>query len=92
MNDMNDNKFTVPAVLPDGDSGWTPCPELLTAEEAVRYLRLDTIGHKNPEHTLKYYRECRKLKSTRIGKKLFYSRKALDEFIEEMTDFHNCGK
>jgi len=33
-----------------------PNPELLTEDEAIRYLRLDTIGIKNPDETLQRYR------------------------------------
>ena len=29
-----------PAVLPDGNGGFTVCPELLTEEELIRFLRL----------------------------------------------------
>jgi hypothetical protein len=77
--------FMTPSVLPDGNGGFTPCPEVLTEDEAVRYLRLDLVGHKSPAATLRYYREKKKLKATRISKKLFYTRKSLNEFLEEMT-------
>ena len=77
--------FMTPSVLPDGNGGFTPCPEVLTEDEAVRYLRLDLVGHKSPATTLRYYREKKKLKATRISKKLFYTRKSLNEFLEEMT-------
>ena len=79
------NIYTFPAVLPDGSGGFTPCPSLLTEAEAIRYLRLDIDGPAKPENTLKYYREKQKLKGTQIGKRIFYSRIALDEFIEKMT-------
>ena len=43
------------------DSGqWRPgdpCPELLTEDEAIRYLRLDSIDIKNPGESLKRYRD-----------------------------------
>ena len=77
--------FSTPAVLPDGDGGFTPCPELLTEDEAIRYLRLDIDGPAKPGNTLRYYRERQKLKATRVGKKLLYTRKALDEFLDRMT-------
>lgn len=73
-----------PAVLPDGKGGYTPCPELLTEAEAIRYLRLDTVGHKCPANTLRYYRGKHLLKATRIGKAVLYGRKELDRFIERM--------
>ena len=73
--------------LPDGNGGYTPCPELLTEAEAIRFLRLDIDGPERPELTLRYYRQKGKLKGTRLGKHIRYTRKALMEFMEKMT---NC--
>ena len=85
MENTNDKNviFPVPAVLPNGSGGFTCCPEVLTPREAALYLRLDLNG--NWQQTLRYYREKKKLKATRIGKRLLYTRKALDEFLEKMT-------
>jgi len=83
---ISDNQLVIsaPAVLSDGNGGYGPCPELLTAEEAARYLRLD--GQKaNSAKTLQYYREKKKLRPTKIGKHVFYSRRELDNFIQTMT-------
>ena len=77
--------FSAPAALSDGNGGFTPCPELLTEDEAIRYLRLDIDGAGKPENTLRYYREQKKLRPTKIGRKLLYSRRALEEFVETMT-------
>ncbi|HUW19446.1 MAG TPA: hypothetical protein VMW16_09100 [Sedimentisphaerales bacterium] len=81
----NNIVLAAPAVLPDGNGGFAPCPALLTEAEAVRYLRLDTLDLKDPLKTLRYYREQKKLRGTFISNRLFYTRKALDEFLEEMT-------
>jgi hypothetical protein len=75
--------FAGQAVLADGEGGFTPCPEVLTPREAALYLRLDVNG--NWPQTLRYYREKKKLKGTRIGKRVLYTRKAIDEFLERMT-------
>ena len=64
----------------------TPCPELLTEEEAVRYFRLDTINIKNPAATLRRYRSQGLIKGTQIGKKVFYRRVELDSFLAERTE------
>ncbi len=74
-----------PAVLPDGNGGFTLCPALLTEEEAIRYLRLDTLGRKDPSKTLQYYRERGLVKATRISNVNFYTRAALDGFVDTMT-------
>ena len=87
-NDSGLHMFA-PAVLPDGRGGYTPCPDVLTGEEAVRYLRLDVDGPKDPLQTLRYYREKGKLKGTRMGKRVVYTRRALNEFLQMMTGYHN---
>ena len=64
-----------------------PCPELLTEEEAVRYLRLDTInGLKNPKETLARDRAMGMLKGTQVSKRIFYRRVELDRFLERLTN------
>ena len=50
-----------------------PCPELLTAAEAVRYLRLDVEGPKNPVDTLRYFREKGLLTGVRVGRHMRFS-------------------
>ena len=72
-------------VMPDGHGGWQPMPPLLTPTEAVRYLRLHEEGPANPLATLRYYRERKKLQGTRVGRRVFYTRKALDKFLEKVT-------
>lgn len=83
----NNEKIVVsaPAVLPDGNGSFTPCPEVLTEDEAIRYLRIDK-QKADAVKTLAYYRGQKLLKVTKIGKNLLYSRKALDEFIEVLTN------
>jgi hypothetical protein len=81
-----DITLAAPAVLPDGNGGYTPCPEVLTEEEAIRYLRLDVDGPTNPANTLRYYRERGKLKGTRIGNRVRYTRIALDAFLQAVTE------
>lgn len=88
----------VPAILPavyDQDEAGQqrlimaaePCPELLTEAEAIRYLRLDTIGGtKNPAETLERYRAMGRLRGTQVGRKVFFRRVELDRFLELQTD------
>ena len=64
-----------------------PCPELLTEDEAVRYLRLDgEKGPTDPYQCLFRYRQQNKLRGTHIGKQLFYRRDELDRFVRLMTE------
>ena len=62
-----------------------PVPDLLTEFEAIKYLRLDIDGPKDPSATLKHYRDKKLLRGTRIGRKYRYSRLELLKFIELAT-------
>ena len=79
MSDLNNN---IISFFADG----RPVPDLLTEQEALSLLRLDTDGPTNPARTLKHYRDKGLLHPTRIGKKLRYSKKELLSFIDIMTD------
>jgi len=71
--------------MPDG----RPCPEVLTEQEAVQFLRIDTTGVKKPDTTLRYYREQGLLRGTQIGRKLFYTKTELLNFLSKQTEFSN---
>ena len=88
MDSGYDNPFGF-TVLADGNGGFMPCPTLLTEEEAIRYLRLDTLGRKDPSKTLQYYRERGLIKATRISNVNFYTRASLDSFVATMTALTN---
>ena len=73
------------AVLPDGNGGYTPCPDLLTEEEAIRYLRLDGINIEDPANTLRYYRRKGLLRATQVGKSIRYRRIELERLLDRLT-------
>jgi hypothetical protein len=56
-----------------------PAPTILSAEEAVILLRIDTSGVKNPEKTLEYYRRSMNLPGRLVGRNIVY---LLDELLE----------
>ena len=62
-----------------------PCPEVMTEEEAIKYLRLDLIGVKDPSDTLAYYRKKGLLRGTQIGKCVRYRRVELERFLDQLT-------
>jgi hypothetical protein len=72
----------VPPAFRPGD----PCPDLLTEEEAIRYLRLDTINIKNPADTLKRYRDLGHLCGTQLSKRVFYLKSELDNLLKNLTN------
>ena len=85
MNKQRDATSIYP-VLPCSDGEYRPCPELLIEEEAIRYLRLDTVGIKNPEASLRRYRDIGLLRGTQISKRIFYRRIELERFQDRVTE------
>ncbi len=59
---------------------------LLTEQEAIRYLRLDVDGPRDPRSTLRYYRQRHKLRGARCGRRLRYPRSELDRLIERLLE------
>ena len=80
------NSCSLAAVLPDGNGGFTPCPELLTEDEAILYFRLDEGGSSDPKRTLKYYRDRGQLIAIKVGKKNRYRRQDLDNFLDQKSE------
>ncbi len=62
------------------------CPELLTEQEAIRYLRLDLIDTEEPGNTLRYYRKQGLLRATQVGKCIRYRRVELERLLERLTE------
>ena len=83
---MDNKGFLSIPILPEPNGQSRPCPELLTEQEAISYLRLDTVGIENPQATLRRYRERGLLRGTQISKRIFYRRLELDRFIERVTE------
>jgi hypothetical protein len=67
--------------MPDG----RPVPAVMLEAELIKLLRLDELGVKNPENTLRYYRETHKLCPTRISGKNVYTVSAVMEFLDRLT-------
>ncbi len=82
---MNESESpnTAKSWMPDGNGGCQPTPDLLTREEAIRYLRLDKIRCRFPQNTLHRYRKKFGLKTVQIGRQVLYSREELKRFVEQ---------
>ena len=76
------SKYKSICFMPDG----SPVPELLTEDEAIRFLRLDEDGPKEPKLTLLYYRDKGLLRPTRVGKRLRYQKVELLRFLDSLTN------
>ncbi len=62
----------------------SPCPELLTAEEAVRFLRLEDL--KDPLDVLYQYRRKGVLRGTQVGRHIRYLRSEIVACLEKLTE------
>jgi hypothetical protein len=60
-------------------------PGLFTEEEAIAYLRLDTIDIADRRATLRRYRESGHLRGTQVSKRVFYLQEELDAFLKRVT-------
>ena len=70
------------AYMPDG----SPAPYVLTAQEAIRFLRIDTNGSKHPETTLEHYQKEGLLVPITIGKCRKYPLPELLRFVVRFVE------
>ena len=67
--------------MPDG----SPAPYVLTAQETIIFLRLDTNGTKHPEATLEHYQKEGLLIPITIGKCRKYPLPEILRFIDRLS-------
>jgi len=75
-----------PAVLPDGNGGFTPCPELLTEDELVVFLRISEISKSKDYHNvIENLKRMHGLPRIHICGKPLYPREEIIKWIREKT-------
>jgi hypothetical protein len=80
--------FVISSVLPDGNGGFTPCPELLTEEKLIRFLRIEEISSSKDYHNvIEHLKRLRSLPRIRICNKTLYPKKAIQKWIERESVF-----
>jgi hypothetical protein len=76
--------FSVTSVLPDGNDGFTPCPELMTEEELIRFLRIPLVSKtQNHGYVIENLKRMHDLPCIHICKKPLYPLNAVRKWIEE---------
>ena len=81
------NTRIVLAVLPDGNGGFAPCPELLTEKELIGFLRIPAISSSKDYHNvIEHLKRARGLPRIHICRKALYPRKAILEWLEKEID------
>ncbi len=73
--------------LPDGNGSFTPCPNLLTEAELIRFLRIPEVsGSQNYHNVVEHLKKVRGLPRIHICHKVLYPKKAVLEWVEKETD------
>lgn len=78
------NTVSTPAVLPDSNGGYTPCPELLTEDDVIRLLRIPEVSKAgNYSNVIGNLKRMHDLPCIHICKQPLYPRDAVLKWIEE---------
>ena len=82
----NKNILISSAVLPDGNGGFTPYPELMTESEVIQFLRIPKVSNsKNLHNVIEHLKKFRDLPRIHICRKALYPKKAILKWIEKET-------
>lgn len=80
------NSVVSPTVLPDGDSKYTPCPDLMTEDELIRFLRIPKISKaKDLRSVITNLKRFRDLPCVHICRQPLYPREAVMEWLKGQT-------
>jgi len=75
-----------PGVLSDGNGEFAPCPDLLTEEELVIFLRIPHVSNsKNYHNVIENLKRMHGLPRIHICGKPLYPREAINEWIKNKT-------
>jgi hypothetical protein len=77
--------FTMPAqvIMPDGDGRFVPCPELLTEDDLILFLRIPAITSADNYHNvIEHLKRARNLPRIYICNKTLYPLRAILEWID----------
>ena len=86
MNHDDLQCFFVPAILPDGNGSSTHCPELMTEEELIQFLRIPLISNSKDHHNvIEHLKRYRDLPRIHICNKVLYPTQAIQKWIERET-------
>jgi hypothetical protein len=78
--------FNAPAVLPDGNGGFTPCPELMTEAELIQYLRISLISKSENHHNvIEHLKRMRDFPRLAMCNKVLYPLEAVREWVKKET-------
>ena len=87
VTDNNNLLFSSSSVIPDGNGGVMPCPELMTEQELIRFLRIPDVStasnHHNVVANLKRMHDLPRIHL--CGKTLYPTREIMKWITEKST-------
>jgi len=85
--DGQDISVIGPAVLPDGNGGFAPCPEVMTEEELIRYLRIPEISAaKDPANVVHNLVRMHNLPRIHICRQPLYPLAAVRQWVQDKME------
>lgn len=76
----------IPTTLPDGNGSFKSCPNLLTENELIRFLRIPQISKaQNYHNVIAHLKRYRHLPCIHICHRPLYPREAILNWITEIT-------
>lgn len=84
--ESENNVVLMPTVLSDGNGGFISCPELLTEDELIQFLRIPEISKaKNYHLVIENLKRMRDLPRVYICGKPLYPIEAVRDWIKDQT-------
>ena len=84
MTEQSTKKYGCNLKLPDGSGSFTPCPELMTEEELIRFLRIPEISKaQNHHHVIENLKRMHDLPCIHISNQPLYPLNAVRNWIDE---------
>ncbi len=86
IGDEKTDFTSVIAALPDGNGGFVLCPELMTEDEVIRFLRIPEVSNSGNYHNvIENLKRMHGLPRIHICGKPLYPRQAISDWIKEKT-------
>jgi hypothetical protein len=80
----------IATAMPDGSGDFTPCPELLTEDELIKFLRIPEVSSSKDQHNvIEHLKRYRDLPRIRICNRVLYPMQAICRWIEKETTNNN---
>ena len=82
-SENNSYSFSINAILPDGKGGFTVCPNLMTEDELIRFLRIPELSKSKDFHnTIENLKRMHDLPRVHISGKTLFPLEAINKWLQ----------